>query len=115
MVNKTVQSAHSQSLDLPVARIPPVCIEMAISEPCQLCERAKYIFEDYEENKQEDDHEGKEEHADGFGKDESLVGDVGENAELGAGLCQHGDDELLASQGEQENAAKYGSSLPANF
>ena len=41
----------------PVARIPPVAVEMPIGEAGDFCKGAQDIFKDDQENKQERNHE----------------------------------------------------------
>jgi hypothetical protein len=49
---------------LPIARIPPVGIEMAICKASDFCKGTKNIFEDDQEDKEKGDHERKQKHAD---------------------------------------------------
>ena len=53
----------------PVARVPPIVVEVAIGEPGHLREGTEEVFEDDEEDQEEDDHEGKQEGAYSFAED----------------------------------------------
>lgn len=59
--------------DLPVARVPPVRVEMAVCETGDFCKSAEDVLEDDQEDEQEGDHERKQKHADGFCQDERFL------------------------------------------
>jgi hypothetical protein len=51
---------------------------------------AQNILEDDQEHEQESDHEGEEEHADGFGQNERLVSGTLKGLKLEMGLGENG-------------------------
>lgn len=57
----------------PIARIPPVGIEMTIRETSDLCKCTKNVLEDDQEYEKEGNHERKEQPGDGLSEDESAL------------------------------------------
>lgn len=100
----------------PVEAVPPVGVEAAVGEACNFGKSAEDVFEDDEEDKQESDHEGEEQVANGLGEDETAV-HVGELRRLEAdrGLVEYRDDELFRRDGHEENAAEDGEGLVEEF
>lgn len=96
----------------PVARVPPVAVEVAVGEAGDLGEGAKHVLEDDEEDEEEGDHEGEEEQGDGFRHDEQSFGRRGDAVEADGGVVQDGNDEFFARDGEEEDAAEDGEGFP---
>lgn len=97
--------------NLPVARVPPVRIEVSVRKPSQFCKRAQNVFEDNQEHQQEGDHEGEQKHANSLSQDKRLVNHVGHHFELRMSFVKNGNDVFLACQCQQEDTTEYGHGL----
>ena len=96
----------------PVTRVPPVAVKMTVGKAGDLREGAQNVLEDDEENEQKCDHEGEEEEGYTFREDEKCFGFGTDIVEAERGVVEDRHDELFASNGEKEDAAKHSEGLP---
>lgn len=79
---------------------------MTVRETGDFRKSTQEVLEDDQEDKEEGDHERKQEHADGLCEDEGLLCDALVRFEVSVGLVKDGHNELLAGESEQEDASK---------
>ena len=67
----SIQHGLISNKNLPIARIPPVRVEVSIGKASNLCKRSQDILEDDEKTNEESHHEREQKLADCLPKDET--------------------------------------------
>lgn len=116
-INMTAQEVMNRYVPLlrelqPVARVPPIRVEVAIGKAGDLRKGPEGIFEEDQEDEQECDHEGEEEHTGALGEDKSLVRHGLCTFQTDGRFVEHWDDELFGRDCEEEDTTEDCQRLP---